>query len=141
MSSAIRTNDGSEDRLDDAVTSYLEAVDKGLSPSRDDWLSRYRDVAAELAEFFADQDKVEQRTSSLRAVARAVVSASLPTTALPPTGALEPGDFGDYELLAVIGQGGMGVVYKARQKSLNRVVALKMIRTGQPASAMETLRF
>ena len=50
-------------------------------------------------------------------------------------------DFGDYELLQQIGRGGQGVVFRARQKSLNRTVALKIIGLGQWATKAHLKRF
>src|SRR5713101_8716702 len=49
--------------------------------------------------------------------------------------------FGDYQLLGQIGRGGMGVVYKARQVSRNRLVALKMILASESATPLLLQRF
>jgi serine/threonine protein kinase len=63
-----------------------------------------------------------------------------PRQASPPPNC--PGSwFGSYELLEQIGEGGMGVVFKARQRTLNRIVALKMMRSGSLASESEVKRF
>jgi serine/threonine protein kinase len=58
-----------------------------------------------------------------------------------PTGPRLPMRFGDYEVLGVLARGGMGIVYRARQLGLNRLVALKLVAGGQLAGEEELGRF
>ena len=59
----------------------------------------------------------------------------------PAKGQKHLGRIGDYELLRVIGRGGMGIVYEAKQCSLNRTVAIKRILSGAAADPEEIQRF
>src|SRR5262249_7185087 len=113
-------------RLDALVLSYLQSQRAGAPLSRQQLLSENPDLVDDLNEFFADQDKVERVAAPLRLL-----------TIQPERGQ----KLGDYELLEVVAQGGMGVVYRARQRSLNRLVALKMVRAGILAGPLELLRF
>jgi serine/threonine-protein kinase len=130
--------------LDEVVTAYLKAVEAGHGGEPDEWLARYPDLAVELAEFFAAQQRIDRAAAPLRPVSPAGM-ADCPTLApgevseAPSLGTVRY--FGDYELLEEIARGGMGIVYKAKQVSLNRVVALKMILAGQLASSADVARF
>jgi tetratricopeptide (TPR) repeat protein len=131
-------------RLDEIVVAYLEAVEAGQTLDRNEWLAREPGLAAELAEFFADQDRVKGWTGPLREVSPRLTD----TVAGPETIGWDdcpqaaPGTFvGDYCLIEEIDRGGMGVVYKARQVSLQREVALKMVLAGRCGAAADLLRF
>src|SRR5262249_20307287 len=123
-------------QLEAILHTYLQAVDAGQPPDRDALLRQYPDFASELAAFFANQDEVAKLARAMvEPVAPALRAADAPTLASGEASVPAPGThlryFGDYELLAEIARGGMGIVFKARQISLNRVVALKMILAGQ----------
>jgi WD40 repeat protein/tRNA A-37 threonylcarbamoyl transferase component Bud32 len=119
-----------DQQLEAILHSYLQAVDAGQAPDRDALLRQHPEFASELAAFFAGQDEVAQLAQGMTGV-----EAPIP----PPGTRLRY--FGDYELLEEIARGGMGVVYKARQVSLNREVALKMILAGQLATPEDVQRF
>jgi eukaryotic-like serine/threonine-protein kinase len=127
-----------EQRLNDLIAAYLEAVEAGRTPDRDELLRGHPELADELRAFFANHDRLARLGEPLRA-ATATAPHGEPAPTDPAPG--RPRPFGDYELLEEIGRGGMGVVYRARQVSLNRPVALKMILAGQLASEDDVRRF
>jgi WD40 repeat protein/tRNA A-37 threonylcarbamoyl transferase component Bud32 len=126
-------------RVEGVLHEYLQALDAGKKPNPRDYVAQHPDIADDLAAFFADQAKLDQVAKSMRALAQ---PATLPPSDPPPDDSLgSVRYFGDYELQREIARGGMGVVYKARQVNLKRIVALKMILAGQLAGPEEVRRF
>ncbi|MBI3464652.1 MAG: serine/threonine protein kinase [Planctomycetes bacterium] len=129
--------------LDQAVEGYLCGLAAG-TPDHSQLIGANPSFADELNAFLRDDAWMRRLACSkhLDRVDRPLFvgqqGSSPSRTSVAPCGAIP---FGDYELLEEIGRGGMGVVYKARQRSLNRLVALKMIRSAQLASEQEVQRF
>jgi len=106
-----------EEKVDSAIAEYLAACDAGAMPEREAFLAKFPDLADSLAGFIDDHQKMRKilpdqtvgfETSSMDEAERVRY-------------------FGDYELVDEIARGGMGVVFRAKQVSLNRIVALKMV--------------
>src|SRR5438045_204842 len=126
-----------ERRLEQVLAEYLQAREAGQVLDRAELLSRHPDLAGDLATFFANQAEFARLAEPLgKATTPVSEAATLGLT--EPTGVhvrpLALRYFGDYEIQQEIARGGMGVVFRARQVSLDRPVAVKMILSGQLAS-------
>ncbi|HZV04263.1 MAG TPA: serine/threonine-protein kinase, partial [Gemmataceae bacterium] len=136
-----------EQRLDDLVTAYLKAQEAGQAPDRQALLDSNPELADDLREFFADQDRLEKLAAPLRSLAITPRSDASTPFPMPSDGKpalplpAPPRSFGDYTVLESVGQGGMGVVWKARQRRPDRLVALKMFRGSDLASPTDVERF
>jgi serine/threonine protein kinase len=128
-------NPGRARRLNAVIAEYLEAAQLGHAPDRREFLDRHWDLTDGLASFFANEDLMKRMAglpaAPLRARPYRQTRFPLPSDHREVTAA--PG-LGPFELLNEIARGGMGVVYKARHRRLNRVVALKTIRPGVSCS-------
>lgn len=112
---------------------YLEQIQAGQRPDREAILREHPELRSAL-----------ECLEALDGIASSAIPSSSPSGTkpeFPSSITLLPCDFGCYELLEEIGRGGMGVVYKARQKSLDRLVAVKMILASHLASAEHVRRF
>ncbi len=156
------SGDDREQRLGEAIAGYLEDLEAGRRPDRSMLLAQHPDLAAELASFFANREHLDRLTAPLRdhrhhGDSPAVLPFSANAARGPERPETEPGVsrvpdapagfvdrvsyFGDYELVEIIAEGGMGIVFKARQVSLDRVLALKMVRAGRFATPDDLQRF
>jgi WD40 repeat protein len=147
--------DRNEQRLQEALVAFYEEVEAGRQPDRQALFNRHPDLAVELADFFAVQDELHGLAAPFRALEEMdhAIGVDQNPGWRPSAGISLDAEFaagplldsrtliGDYEILGEIARGGMGIVYRARQRNLNRLVALKVIRDGSRATPEDARRF
>jgi serine/threonine protein kinase len=142
-----------DERLQEVLLEYVEAIQAGQAPDRYALLVEHPDLRAELEDFFTSHDEVERLAAPLRrAQAESIDTGgsiserrkTVPSEAVnsPADSTAAPlGQLGDFRLLREIGRGGMGVVYEAEQISLRRQVALKVLPFAAAIDPRQLQRF
>ncbi len=133
-----------EERLGELINEYFDRRERGEALSAEVFLSEHPDEAAELREHLGGLDLIAKLGSSTTDKTRAQVpfrgKGSSTEDPLSASNAALP-DIPGYDVLKQIGRGGMGIVYKAIQKSTKRLVALKLLLEGPFASDNARKRF
>lgn len=146
------------DRLDQWFARYLKQLDEGESLDPREFLAAHPELADELCELIEVAEQIDRMAGPVEpteaANAEEVTSDGVTAEFNKTVDFTEPKirepaiiddalprRFGEYELLEVIGHGGMGVVYLARQATIDRRVAVKMILNGQLATNSDIQRF
>jgi tRNA A-37 threonylcarbamoyl transferase component Bud32 len=128
-----------ESALELIYAEFVVREELGQRPLTADWYARFPHWRDRLQRLF-ELHVLLPDSAAAAALSRA--TAPIPPDAEPGSCIARGERWQDhYELLQKVGQGAMGVVYKARQIGLNRIVALKMIRGGEDAAAEDLARF
>lgn len=110
---------------------------QGETPLLQEYVQRFPHLAGPLR----DQFELHGALEGGDLFATRSAESPLPGPDRSPTSHAEPPDIPGYEILGELGRGGMGIVYKARQVKLKRLVALKMIHTSGQSGSQELTRF
>lgn len=129
-----------EQRLAELLEQLVDQAAHGNAPDFESIVRAHPDLAKDLRELWATA-MIAEDFGSFTGELGDLTGAAEADANTSPTALNMPAEIGDFELLEEIGRGGMGVVFKARQKSLGRVVALKMVLRGEMASSIDVARF
>jgi serine/threonine protein kinase/tetratricopeptide (TPR) repeat protein len=134
LEATVSIDDPPRQKLVDVLEQYMADLERGAAPNQQALLDAHPDLADELLPYLESLRLLNGATRDLRAAKDAANGERVGT-------ALAARQIGEYRIVREIGRGGMGIVYEAHQKSLNRQVALKILPFAAVLDQRQIARF